>query len=94
MEGDVVIMFITSNSPTATEMLLQCDVPILNFPDVLTVQPGMSEVPFVFPENTMQITLTYSWSCGSEFFQGPSISVYGENGASVGGAFVPILIGC
>lgn len=94
LEGEVVIMFITSNSSTATELMLQSDPPILNVPSVLTIQPGMSEIPIAFPENTTQINLTYSWSCGNMLFPGPSISVYGENGASVGGAFVPILIGC
>ena len=94
MEGEVVIMFITSNSPTATELMLQSDPPILNVPSVLTVQPGMSEIPIAFPENTTQINLSYSWSCGNVLISGPSISVYGENGASVGGAFVPIFIGC
>ena len=94
MECEVVIMFITSNSPTATELMLQSDPPILNVPSVLTVQPGMSEIPIAFPENTTQINMSYSWSCGNVLISGPSISVYGENGASVGGAFVPILIGC
>ena len=94
LEGEVVIMFITSNSPTATELMLQSEPPILNVPSVLTVQPGMSEIPIAFPENTTQVNITYSWSCGNVLIPGPSISVYGENGTSVGGAFVPILIGC
>lgn len=94
LEGEVIILFITSNSPTATELMLECDQPILNVSSVLTLQPGMSEIPIAFPENTTQISLTYSWSCGNEPIQGPAISVYGENGYPVGGAFVPIVIGC
>lgn len=94
LEGEVVVLFVTSNSPTAAELMLDCDPPILNVPSVLTVQPGMSEIPIVFPENTLEISLTYSWSCGNEPIQGPTIGVYGENGNPVGGAFVPIVIGC
>jgi len=94
LEGEVVILFVTSNSPTAAELMLDCDTPILNVPSVLTVQPGMSEIPIAFPENTIEISLTYSWSCGNEPIQGPTIGVSGENGNPVGGAFVPIAIGC
>ncbi|MCH1576457.1 MAG: SprB repeat-containing protein [Flavobacteriales bacterium] len=94
LEGEVVIMSFTSNSPTPSEVTLLCDPPALNVPSVLTVQPGMTEVPFAFPENTTEVHLTYSWTCGNMTLQGPGISVYGEGGSSVGGAFVPIAIGC
>ena len=94
LEGEVVIMFITSNSPEPLEMTMLCDPPMLNVPSTLTVQPGASEIPFAFPENTTQVTIDYSWTCGNMLIQGPFITVSGEGGNPVGGAFVPIIIGC
>lgn len=94
IEGEVIILFVTSNAPEATQLIVQTEPSVFNYPYTTFVEPGLTEIPYVLPENTVEVEVTYTWSCGNVFQPGPTITVSGEGGYPVGGAFVPIIIGC
>ena len=93
-EGEVIILFVTSNAPEPTQLIVHTEPSVFNYPYTTFVEPGLTEIPYVLPENTMEVEVTWTWSCGNVFQQGPNITVSGEAGYPVGGAFVPIIIGC
>lgn len=94
IEGEVIILFVTSNAPEPTQLIVQTEPSVFNYPYTTFVEPGLTEIPYVLPENTVEVEVNYTWSCGNVFQQGPTITVSGEGGYPVGGAFVPIIIGC
>ena len=94
IEGEVIILFVTSNAPEPTQLIVYTEPSVFNYPYTTFVEPGLTEIPYVLPENTVEVEVTWTWSCGNVFQQGPNITVSGEGGYPVGGAFVPIAIGC
>lgn len=89
-----VILFITSNVSEPTELMLTCEPAALNAPETIIVNLDTTMVPISFPENTLEVVFSWTWSCNNELLQGPTITVTGVGGAPIGGAVVPIVIGC
>ena len=93
-DEEVVILFITSNVSEPSELTVVCEPAALNSPETIIVSMGTTEVPFAFPENTLEVVFSWTWSCNNAIQQGPGVIVSMQGGSPVGGAFVPIVIGC
>jgi hypothetical protein len=89
-----VILFITSNVSEPTELTVTCEPAALNAPETIIVNMDTTVVPIFFPENTLEVVVSWTWTCNNALLQGPTITVTGVGGAPIGGALVPIVIGC
>ena len=93
-DDEEVILFITSNVSEPSELTVTCEPAALNAPETILVTMDTTVVPISFPENTLEVVFSWTWSCNNALLQGPTITVSGVGGAPIGGAFVPIAIGC
>ena len=91
---EMVILFITSNVSEPTELTVTCEPAALDAPETIIVNMGTTEVPISFLENTLEVDFSWTWSCNNTIQQGPTVTVSGVGGAPIGGALVPIAIGC